>query len=175
MKNEVIKRLIGIRTKQLKVFENLTLFEQNILCHQLPHFLPSTDVQHTESERQHLQHKLARYETDIQLYEQMYENAFRTLELEISRLNASYPDKRFHAVIYAIKNYIYQHSKCIISYIRHAESCRLVTLKHRYRRQCRNPKLCSTKVAFNVYPQIISDVAKSPLNHYQLDFLSQIG
>ena len=85
--------MITIRRKQLKIFEDLTMFEQRILCHKLPNSFDSiTIVDNNEEQclnkrrkiiqdlkRQLLYVELQQYEIQIQHYEDLYEqeiNAF---------------------------------------------------------------------------------------------------
>lgn len=179
----MINQLIGIRMKQLKIFEKLIQFEQDILCHQLPNSMHSMELDIGNSDiaedkrwkmlqdiqRRHIHRELEQYELDIQSYEQMFHNEFHTFQSDVSKSNTSYPVNWFSTLIYAVKRYIYEHIRRTIYTIRYKESCRLVTLKHRCREQL------PSKNTLHVYPQIISDVLKVPLNRCQLNFLSRTG
>jgi cell fate regulator YaaT (PSP1 superfamily) len=92
----MIDRLLTIRKKQLKIFEDLTMFEQRILCHKLPNsFNPITINDNKEQcvnkhnkmvqdlKRQMLNAELEQYELKIQHYEHLYEQELATFQSEI--------------------------------------------------------------------------------------------
>ncbi len=83
---EMIDELLKLRQKQLKIFEDLTMFEQRILCHKLPNSFNSITINNNEvksvnenskmvqdSKRQMLNAELEQYELKIQNYEHQYE------------------------------------------------------------------------------------------------------
>jgi hypothetical protein len=88
--------LIAIRKKQLKVFEDLTMFEQRILCHKLSESFNVIKIKIDEEQcsnkhnkiiqelkRRMLNVELEQYERKIQHYEHMYQQDF------IKQINAS--------------------------------------------------------------------------------------
>ena len=77
--------MTSIREKQLKLFEQLTMFEQRILCHKLPKSISDVKVNADEklpvnkrnkmiqeAKRKMLNVKLEEYEIKIQQFEQTY-------------------------------------------------------------------------------------------------------
>ncbi len=46
----MIDQLLNIRKKQLKIFEDLTMFEQRILCHELPSSFNSITTNNNEEQ-----------------------------------------------------------------------------------------------------------------------------
>ncbi|CAF1538327.1 unnamed protein product, partial [Adineta ricciae] len=102
---KAISRLTTIRKKQLKVFEEQTMPEQQILCHRLPEsldsILPNLDAKKLskkhckmvqELKRFTLNLELQRYEEDIHHYEQLYQEEFNKLQQQI--LNSTSSDFR---------------------------------------------------------------------------------
>jgi hypothetical protein len=78
--------LITIRRKQLKIFEDLTMFEQRILCHKLSKSFDSIQIDYHEEQcvnrynkiirdkkRRLLNVELEQYEIKIQHYEHLYQ------------------------------------------------------------------------------------------------------
>jgi len=168
----------------LKIFENLTIFEQQILCHKVPNNLfSSINIDQIEEQcvnkrhkiiqdlkRRILNTKLEEYEIKIQNYEHQYEQQLRTFESETFRINSSYLMCHFNELMHLIKTYVYHHANILIRQIRYKESCLHVKLSRQYHR-----RLLSTQKNIAVYPQIIVDVPKVPLNRTQLDYLSCNG
>ena len=79
------------------------MFEQRILCHQLPDFFNSITAcnheerrtnKHTKAvqdlKRQMLSVKLQQYETNIQRYEHLYQQKLETLQSDIHKNKSSY-------------------------------------------------------------------------------------
>ncbi len=92
----MIDQLLKIRKKQLKIFEDLTMFEQRILCHELSSSFNSITINNNEGQcvnkrnklvqdlkRQMLNAKLEQYELKIQHYEYLYEQELFTFQSEI--------------------------------------------------------------------------------------------
>jgi len=180
----MINRLITIRKKQLKIFEDLTIFEQRIVCHKLPKSFDSiiqTD-NHEEQcvnkrnkiiqdlKRRMLNIELEQYEINIQHYECLYEQELIAFKSEIFRTNSSYQMCQFDMLMYFVKAYLYHHTNILIRQIRYKESCLRVKLSRQHHRQ-----LLSTQKIIDVYPQVIVDVTKISLNRIQLNYLSRNG
>ncbi len=83
---EMIDQLLKIRKKQLKIFEDLTMFEQRILCHELSSSFNFITINNNEEQsvnkrnrmiqdlkRQMLNIELEGYELKIQHYEHQYD------------------------------------------------------------------------------------------------------
>ncbi len=167
----------------MKIFENLTIFEQQILCHKLPNSLNSIKGDHIEEQcvnkrhkiiqdlkRQMLNAELEQYEIQIQNYEYQYEQELITFNSEISKTNSSYQMCQLNIITYLVKTYVYHHTKILMHRIRYKESFLHIKLVRRHRRQS-----STTKKTIDVYPRIIVDVAKVSLNQIQLDYLSHTG
>ena len=180
--------MTSIREKQLKLFEQLTMFEQRILCHKLPKSINDVKVNVDENlpvnkrnkmiqeaKRKMLNIKLEEYEIKIQQFEQTYQQELSAFETDISKTNNCYQQNQTDAIMQFLKTYLNHRTKSILHNIRYKESCRHVKLlRHSRRRCCRSKKTSSTKT-IDVYPQIIVDVPKVPLNSIQLDYLSRNG
>jgi hypothetical protein len=180
----VIPQLIAIRKKQLKIFEDLTMFEQRILCHKLPNSFNSITINNNEEQcankhnkivqdfkRQMLNVELEQYELKIQHYEHLYEQELVAFESEIYKTKPSYQMYYLNELMYFVIIYIYHHTKLFMRHIRYKESCFHVKLLRHHRR---HQSLISNKT-IDVYPQIIVDVPKVSLNQNQLDYLSRTG
>jgi hypothetical protein len=95
--------LITIRKKQLKIFQDLPMFEQQILCHKLPDSFDSIKVDNNEEQcvnkrnkiiqdlkRRMLNVELEQYEIKIQHYKYLYEQELTAFKSETFRINSSY-------------------------------------------------------------------------------------
>jgi len=125
--------------------------------------------------RRQLHHDLERYETTIQHYEHLYEQEFNVFKTELDKSKCPYQMFRIDMIIHTVISYIYQHTKQIIRYIRYKESCRRVTLARQQRHRYSRSQISTSDNTLDVYPQIILDVSKVPLNRLQLDYLSHTG
>jgi hypothetical protein len=98
----MIDQLLTIRKKQLKIFEDLTMFEQRILCHKLPNSFNSITINNNEvksvnenskmvqdSKRLMLNAELEQYELKIQNYEHQYEQQLAAFQSAIYRSDSS--------------------------------------------------------------------------------------
>ncbi|CAF1531351.1 unnamed protein product, partial [Adineta steineri] len=178
-----IDRLITIRRKQLKVFEDLTMFEQHILCHKLPKSYDCIDTDADREQcmnkrnkiiqnlkRQMLNAELEQYEIKIQHYEYLYQQGLTTLYSQVSNPTSSNHKCQVHIVLHFLKSYFNHHTNLLIRQIRYKESCLHVKLSSHHRRHSR-----LKKKTIDVYPQIIVDIPKVSLNRIQLDYLSRNG
>jgi hypothetical protein len=176
--------LVTIRTKQLKIFEELTMFEQRILCRQLPHSFNSIATTNPEEQcankrtkivqdvkRQMLYMQLEEYELEIQHYEHLYEQELATFKSEIYKTNSFHQMSNLEMIMHFVKTYLYHHTNKMKCKIRYKES-RLHTklLRHQHRHQSTIPNK-----TIDVYPQIIVDVPNVSLNSNQLNYLSRTG
>jgi hypothetical protein len=180
----MIDQLLKIRKKQLKIFEDLTMFEQRILCHKLPNSFNSITINNNEEQcvikrnkmvqdlkRQMLNVKLEQYELKIQRYEHLYEQELATFQSEIYKTESPYQICHLNELMHFAKIYIYHHKKLLLRQIRYKESCfHAKLLRHHRRHKSRSPSK-----TIDVYPQIIVDVPKVTLNESQLDYLSRAG
>jgi hypothetical protein len=181
----MIDQLLKIRKKQLKIFEDLTMFEQRILCHELPSSFNSITIDNNEEQcvnkhnkmvqdlkRQMLNVELEQYELKIQQYEYLYEQELATFQSEIYKTESSYQICHLNELMYYVKIYLYHHTKLLLRQIRYKESCFHVKLIRHHRR--RHHSFTSTNT-IDVHPQIIVDVPKVSLNRNELDYLSRTG
>jgi len=178
--------MISIRKKQLKVFEDMTMFEQRILCHMLPNSFNNITLRNDEEshatvrnktmqdfKRRMLKMKLGQYEAEIQHYESLYEKELSIFESEIYGNNSPYQISHVNELMHYLKTYLYHHTKLFLFHIRYKESRFHVKLLRKQRRHRHRSQL-STE-AIDVYPQIIVDVPNVSLNSNQLDYLSRTG
>jgi len=176
--------MITIRKKQLKIFEDLTMFEQRILCHKLPKSVNDIRIDTNEEQnankhkktiqelkRRMLNVELEQYEIKIQHYEHLYEEELNAFKSETYNTNSSYQLCQLNMLMHFIQTHVYHHTNLLIRQIRFKESYRHVKLMRHYHRQL----LSTTKEIIDVYPQIIVDVPRISLNRFQLDYLSHTG
>jgi hypothetical protein len=176
--------LVTIRTKQLKIFEELTMFEQRILCRQLPHSFYSITTTNPEEQcankrtkivqdvkRQMLNMQLEEYELEIQHYEHLYEQELATFKSEIYKTNSFHQMSNLEMLMHFVKTYVYHHTNKVIRRIRYKESRYHFKLLRHYCRQ----RFYRSDQTVDVYPQIIVDVPKVSLNSNQLNYLSRSG
>ncbi len=161
------------------------MFEQRILCHELPSSFNSITIYNNEEQcvikrnkmvqdlkRQMLNVELEQYELKIQHYEHRYEQELATFQSEVYKTESSYQICRLNELMHFVQIYVYQHTKLLIRQIRYKESCFHAKLLRHHRR--RRQSLASRK-AIDVYPRIIVDIPKVSLNRTQLDYLSLTG
>ncbi len=168
--------MLAIRQKQMKIFENLTMFEQQILCHKLPNSFNNINLSNNqeystnqrnktiqEMKRDMLNSKLENYEMKIQHYEDLYEQELATFQSEIYKVESSYQIEHRNQIMYFVEMYMYHHTQMLLRQIRYDESCFHVKLLHRHRRHQSQSK------------RKIIDVPKVKLNKIQFDYLSRTG
>jgi hypothetical protein len=161
------------------------MFEQRILCHELPSAFNSiTLIDNSEEQcvnkrqkmiqdlkRQILHAKLEQYELKIQHYEHLYEQALVTFQSEIYKIESLFQTCSLNELMHCVNIYVYQYTKLSIRQIRYKESCfRVKLLRHHRRYRSR-----SSNKTIDVYPQIIAAVPKVSLSKNQLDYLSRTG
>lgn len=183
-----MNRLIEIRKKQFEIFRELALFEESICCHQISNAVPGTstldnvDTEDATSKTNHqkilqdrkrrqLECKLQEYELNIQSYEHSYQKEFNAFESDVHKLKLFRQTSDFGAFIYAVKNYVHQHTQQMMRHIRYKESCHRVLLLRQYLRFHTSP----LHHVLDVSPQIILDALEVPLNRSQLNYLSHTG
>ena len=172
-----------IRKKQLKIFEDLTIFEQQILCHALPKTfddIPIAKYQNLfgneankimqELKRRKLNDHLKKYELTLKHYENLYQTEINMFESKLIQISSDHEDTQSNILMTLLKCYLSHHTNRLIRQIRYKESCVHVKLVRQHRRH-----LLSKQQIVDVYPQIIVDVPKVSLNRLQLDYLSQSG
>ncbi|CAF1535325.1 unnamed protein product [Adineta ricciae] len=181
---KAISRLTTIRKEQLKVFDEQTMLEQQILCHQLPEsldsILPNLDMKKLsqkhckmvqELKRFTLNLELQRYEEDIHRYEQLYQEEFNKLQEQIQNPTSSDYKHQIDILMYSVESYLNNYKHRLLRQIRHREACFHTNLI----RQRRRRQSFMRENNIQVHPQIIVDVPKVALNDGQLQFLSQNG
>ncbi|CAF4360224.1 unnamed protein product, partial [Rotaria magnacalcarata] len=96
VQRQAIDQITTIRKKQLKIFEDLTIFEQRILCHSLPKTfddIPIFTYQNLfgneankimqELKRRKLNDQLKNYELKLQDYEDLYQTEINIFESKL--------------------------------------------------------------------------------------------
>lgn len=160
------------------------MFEQRILCHQLPNSFDLMTTNDNEEQcgnerkkmaqgakRQMLHTQLELYELKIQHYDHLYEQTLAVFQAEINKTKSFYQMSESNMLMHFIKIYVYHHTKLMLRRIRYKESrLHVKLLRHQHRRQ----SLPANKT-IDVYPRIIVDVPNVSLNHHQLDYLSRTG
>ena len=179
--------MISIRDEQLKVFEEMTFFQQRILCHRLPQSLNKnediTDLTNNnihvqnkniqEAKRRQLDRILKQYETQLLDYEHLYEKEWCNLETELFKQYYSTNKIHYGDIIECLQNFFNHRQQRTIRTIRYREACVGVVLRKIQRRHI--SKKTKKKKMIDVYPQVIVDVSKLCLNKRQLDYLSHRG
>ncbi|CAF1525617.1 unnamed protein product [Adineta ricciae] len=145
---KAISRLTTIRKKQLKIFEERTMLEQEILCHRLPESLdsivPNLDVKKLsqkhckmvqELKQLTLNLELQRYEEDIHRYEQLYQEEFNKLQQQIHNPTPSDYKHQIDILVYSVESYLDNYKYILLRQIRHREACFHTNLIRKRRRR----------------------------------------
>jgi len=178
--------MILIRKKHLKIFDDMTMFEQRILCHRLPNRFNSIEICNQEEshinqhhkitqdfKRRMLNIKLNQYEVETQHHECLYEQELITFESEIYHNKSSYQISHTKELLHYIKTYLYHYTKLFLRHVRYKESFFHVKLLRQERRH--DHRSVQSTETIDVYPQIIVDIPNVLLNPNQLDYLSRTG
>ncbi|CAF1449613.1 unnamed protein product [Adineta ricciae] len=166
---KAISRLTTIRKKQLKVFEEQTMLEQQILCHRLPEshdsIVPNLDMKKLSKKhckmvqklkRLTLNLELQRYEEDIHRYEQLYQEEFNKLQQQILNPTSSDYKHQIDILMYSVESYLNNYKHRLLRQIRHREAYFHTNLI----RQRRRRQSFMRENNIQVHPQIIVDVPK---------------
>ncbi|CAF4383889.1 unnamed protein product, partial [Rotaria magnacalcarata] len=183
VQHQAIDQITTIRKKQLKIFEDLIIFEQRILCHSLPKTfddIPILTYQNLfgnepnkimqELKRRKLNDQLKKYELKLQDYEDLYQTEINIFESKLIQTSLNHQHIQADIFMTLLKCYSSRYTNRLIRQIRYKEACVHVKLVRQHRRH-----LLSKQQIVDVYPQIIFDVPKIPLNRIQLDYLSKSG
>ena len=179
--------MIGIRDEQLKVFEQMIIFQQRILCHRLPQSFNQIEEMTAhidnqngqnkhiqEAKRRKLDQALQDYETKLLDCEHRYQSEFSNLERQLWIQHFSGTRDHYDRIIQSLKDYLTHLSHRTIRTIRYRETYVRTALRKLQRRQMsQKSKKKTSKV--DVYPQVIVDKKKICLNQRPLDYLSQRG
>ncbi|CAF4443614.1 unnamed protein product [Rotaria socialis] len=178
-----INRIITMRKKQLMIFEDLTIFEQRILCHSLPKTFDDISIATyqnlfgneankimQELKRRKLNDQLKNYELKLQNYENLYQTEINIFESKLIQTSVNHQHIQADILMTLLKCYLSHYTNRLIRQIRYKEACVHVKLVRQQRRH-----LLSKQQIVDVYPQIIADVPKISLNRIQLDYLSKSG
>ena len=111
----------------MKLFEAMTMFEQQIVYHKVPkafnHVNIANDTGHSTKKQQKciqvtkrrmLHMDLEQYETNIQHYDHLYEQELDTFKSEIYQLNSFYQMSCRDMLIHFVKMYLYHHTKTLV-------------------------------------------------------------
>ena len=167
----------------MKLFKELTIHEQRILCHQLSNSFDciKTDVDREqcinkrnknipELKRRMLNVELEQYENKIEHYEHLYQQDLNALQLQILTSTSSDQKRKADILMDLVISYLQHHTNSLIRYIRFKES-RLHDKLIRHRRR----HLLTPKKIIDVYPQVIIDVPRVSMSLMQLNYLSRNG
>ncbi|CAF4097523.1 unnamed protein product, partial [Rotaria magnacalcarata] len=181
--HQAIDQITTIRKKQLNIFEDLTIFEQRILCHSLPKKfddIPILTYQNLfgneankilqELKRRKLNDQLKNYELKLQHYEDLYQTEINIFESKLIQTSLNHQHILADIFMTLLIFYLSHYTNRLIRQIRYKEACVHVKLVRQHRRH-----LLSKQQIVDVYPQIIGDVSKISLNRIQLDYLSKSG
>ncbi|CAF4187775.1 unnamed protein product, partial [Rotaria magnacalcarata] len=179
--HQAIDQITTIRKKQLNIFEDLTIFEQRILCHSLPKKfddIPILTYQNLfgneankimqELKRRKLNDQLKNYELKLQHYEDLYQTEINIFESKLIQTSLNHQHILADIFMTLLICYLSHYTNRLIRQIRYKEACVHVKLVRQHRRH-----LLSKQQIVDVYPQIIGDVSKISLNRIQLDYLSK--
>lgn len=169
----------------MKVFEDMTMFEQRIVCRRLPvaFHRKTADLEQRARSNRHkkmvqelkrvmLNVELEDYEIAIQDYEQSYQDELLKLEQQIRNPSTDEHKRHTDILLYFLHSYLQQLTDRLLRRVRFKESCLRVSLRRHHRRQQQSS---SGEQRIDVYPQTIVDVSKVALNQVQFDYLSQNG
>ena len=147
--------MIAIRKKQLKVFEQLTMFEQRIVCQQLPNsfYEASTSIDAKQNinkckktiqefKRRMLNGELEQFEINIQQYEDLYQEQLNAFQLEMVDNTNSHQLCQLEMLKHLVQTYLYHHTTKFIRHIRWKESNYHVKLVQCYYRQLSSTSHC---------------------------------
>jgi hypothetical protein len=120
----------------MQVFENLTMFEQRILCHKLPNSFNTINMNNNQEHSVNIRNKmvqdlkrhmlnleLEQYEIKIQHYEDLYEKELATFQSEIYNTGSLYQIEHRNKIVYFVKIYVHHHTQRLLRQIRYNESC----------------------------------------------------
>ncbi|CAF4898878.1 unnamed protein product, partial [Rotaria socialis] len=181
VQHQALDQITTIRKKQLNIFEDLTKFEQRILCHSLPKtfddipivayqnlFGNETNKIMQELRRRKLNDQLKNYELKLQDYEDLYQTEINIFESKLMQTSLNHQHIQADIFRTLLKCYLSHCTNRLIRQIRYKEACVHVKLVRKHHRH-----LLSKQQIVDVYPQIIVDVPKISLNRIQLDYLSK--
>jgi predicted metal-dependent hydrolase len=95
----MIVQLLTIRKKQVKIFEDLTMFEQRILYHELSSSFNSITISNNEEQCVNQCNKMVQdlkrqmLNTELERYENLYEQELATVRSEIYMTESSYSNQ----------------------------------------------------------------------------------
>lgn len=167
----------------MKIFENLTVFEQRILCHTLPKSFDNIPISIylklfgnkaikiiQSMKRQKLNEQLEKYENDIQYFEHLYQTEIENLEFTIREITLYNPNIQVGNIITQLKEYLNHYTNRLMHQIRYKEACLHIKFVRQHRK-----RMLSQHETIDVYPRIIVDVSNVALNKMELDYLSRTG
>lgn len=181
-----------IRDEQMKTFEQMTMFQQRIVCHPLPR---STDDMRDmddgkwdvngknkamqEMKRQQLHQQLEQYEAELLDHEHRYHKELSSLEVNLWKQYYSDTNNQFDRIMQCLQSYLNHRKNQTMRVIRYKESCLRTRLRKLQRRQTsqekKKKKKKKTVTKIDVYPQVIVDTKRVCLSSAQLNYLSHHG
>ncbi|CAF4988162.1 unnamed protein product, partial [Rotaria magnacalcarata] len=145
--HQAIDQITTIRKKQLKIFEDLTIFEQRILCHSLPKTfddIPIVTYQNLfgneanktirELKRRKRNDQLKNYELKFQHYEDLYPTKIDIFQSKLIQTSLNHQHIQADIFMTLLKCYLNHNTNRLIRQIRYKEACVHVKLVRQYRR-----------------------------------------
>ncbi|CAF4742945.1 unnamed protein product, partial [Rotaria magnacalcarata] len=136
VQHQAIDQITTIRKKQLKIFEDLTIFEQRILCHSLPKTfddIPIVTYQNLfgneankimqELKRRKLNDQLKNYELKLQDYEDLYQTEINIFESKVMQTSLNHQHIQADIFMTLLKCYLSHYTNRLIRQIRYKEAC----------------------------------------------------
>ncbi|CAF4970036.1 unnamed protein product, partial [Rotaria socialis] len=145
VQHQAINQITTIRKKQLKIFEDLTIFEQRILCHSLPKTfddIPIVTYQNLfgneankimqELKRRKLNDQLKNYELKLQDYENLYQTEINIFESKLIQTSLNHQHIQADIFMTLLKCYLSHGTNRLIRQIRYKEACAHVKLVQKH-------------------------------------------
>ncbi|CAF1503747.1 unnamed protein product [Rotaria magnacalcarata] len=172
------------KKEQRFTLSRLELFDKLFCLHQIHHlyqkYLDFVTYQNLfgneankiiqELKRRKLNDQLKNYALKLQHYEDLYQTEIDILESKLIQTSLKHQPIQVDIFMTLSKCYLSHYTNRLIRQIRYKEAWAHVKLVRQHRRH-----LLSKQQIVDVYPQIIVDVPKIPLNRIQLDYLSKSG
>ncbi|CAF4122159.1 unnamed protein product [Rotaria magnacalcarata] len=170
------------KKEQRFTLSRLELFDKLFCLHQIHHlyqkYLDFVTYQNLfgneankiiqELKRRKLNDQLKNYALKLQHYEDLYQTEIDILESKLIQTSLKHQPIQVDIFMTLSKCYLSHYTNRLIRQIRYKEAWAHVKLVRQHRRH-----LLSKQQIVDVYPQIIVDVPKIPLNRIQLDYLSK--
>ena len=197
----MLERLIALRQKQLKTFEEMTMFEVRILCKRLPKSINDLDkiisfddssvtsmsMKNQQNKKDHRQQEInKKHQKNIRDYKrQTLAKTFEEYETIIEENEYLYQEEllkfeyessthtnQMNNLMTCMNNYLNHRTNKIIREIRYKEAIFRVKLNHP-RHRTKSSSTINKNI--NVYPEAIDETFENLFTDKELAFLSSIG